>query len=225
MTLPNLRDEALQPALEAHLNPTEEIGPVLQHPLVYGIPYLPALNSMYNDQLKRKTRDAAIAHAAQDWHTYVFLHERAFRIPALDELFCEIPDEKFWPLVGEVYIDSENIHQYHDIVHSWLDVPIKTISPSIMDEDEQALLRNLPDTVTVYRGYTEDEDMDASDIDWSWTLEWEVAKWFAVRFDRKGFVVKGSIRKQDIMAVLTRRNEKEVLAWADNVQNKERLDA
>ena len=48
---------------------------------------------------------------------------------------------------------------------------------AIMTENERAVLADLPDEVTVWRG-------DTDDPGWSWTLKREVAEWFARQRER-----------------------------------------
>ena len=196
---------------------------VLQHPLVYGVPYAPELNDMYNKQFEHKRRAVADAFTDRNWEQYIWLHERGYRWEALDELFTEVPDAVFWPLFGDVYTDSENIHQYHDLIAAWLDLP--RIPLVVMTVEERAAYRLLPQTFTVYRGYGRAETLDEP-TDWSWSLSYETAKWFAQRWnipEHIGYIVHGTLRKADVMAHFTRRNEQEILAWAEKVTNKERI--
>ncbi len=212
----------LNPALQPYVSETK-LFTVLQHPWVYGVPYTPQLNGMYNEQFEYKRKAIADAFTDRNWDQYIWLHERAYRWEALDELFTELPDNLFWPLFGDVYTDSENIQQYHELIAVWLDQP--KIPQSVMTVEELAAYHLLPQILTVFRGYSRDETLDEP-TDWSWSLSYKTARWFAQRWsvaEHIGYIVQGTLRKTDVMAHFTRRKEQEILAWAEKVTNKERL--
>lgn len=76
----------------------------------------------------------------------------------------------------------------------------------LMDPDEIEVLKSLPDEIEVYRGFFSNKYYKAM----SWTLDYEVAKWFANRFgNKKGVVYKSKIRKEDIYCY--KEVEKEVI--------------
>ena len=214
------RDAELHADLQKYMTTYEFLGECVKHPLVMACPYFPSMNALYNDMLKQKTEQLQRAINDKNWDTYIWLHERYARFGALYDLECEIPDEKFWELFGLVYTDSENVGQHYDVISDWLDVP--DIPESIMEADEREVLRLLPSRVTVYRGFVPDEDIE-SPSDWSWTLSPTMAEWFANRWDRSGFVVRGTVLKTDIMAVFNRRGEDEVLVWGRDVFNQSKL--
>ena len=214
------RDAKLHPDLQKYLVTYEFLGQCVKHPLVMAAPYFPTMAGLYNDMLKQKTEQLQRAINERQWDTYIWLHERYSRFDALYDLECEVPDDTFWRLFGLVYTDSENVGQNYEIISDWLDVP--NIPESIMEPDEREILRLLPSRVTVYRGFVPDEDIEEPS-DWSWTLSPAVADWFANRFDRGGFVVKGTVLKTDIMAIFNRRAEDEVLVWGRDVFNQTTL--
>jgi len=210
----------LHPELQKYMVTYEFLGECIKHPLVMAVPYFPAQAGLLNDWFKQKTEQLQQAVNEKNWDSYIWLHERYCRFDALYDLECEIPDEEFWRLFGDVYTDSENVGQNYDVIAGWLDQSV--ITPSIMTDEEQEILRLLPDTVTIYRGYEQKEEIDAP-TDWSWTLSPSIAEWFANRFDRGGYVVRGTIAKDKIMAVFNRRGEDEVLVWGHEVTNQSTL--
>jgi hypothetical protein len=79
-----------------------------------------------------------------------------------------------------------------------------------MGEDEDNLLRSLPEEVTIYRGCT--KGLNENGI--SWTLNKEKAQWFSTRLLRKGatpIVLERTVPKSDIIALFNGRNEFEVV--------------
>ena len=78
-----------------------------------------------------------------------------------------------------------------------------------MDEEELQEYSNLGDVVVIYRGVTEYNNKQIKAM--SWTLNKDTAKWFANRFNQKGYVYQAKINKKDILAFCDRRNEKELI--------------
>jgi hypothetical protein len=80
---------------------------------------------------------------------------------------------------------------------------------SLMTEDEQKRFADLTETVTVYRGVTSYNAKNVRAL--SWTLDRSKAEWFAHRFGEDGKVYQAQIKKADILAIFTSRNESEVV--------------
>ena len=98
----------------------------------------------------------------------------------------------------------------------------KQADPTIlMDQAERKRLAELEDTVTVYRGVT---SLNADNIRaMSWTLDKEVAEWFAHRYKEDGTVYEAEIDKKHILALFIGRNESEVVVDPKYLQNIEEL--
>lgn len=79
----------------------------------------------------------------------------------------------------------------------------------LMDEEEYELFRSLDDVVTVYRGVTSYNAENVKAL--SWTLNRDIAEWFAHRFGEQGTVYEAQIPKEHICAVFMGRNEAEVI--------------
>jgi hypothetical protein len=130
--------EDLHPDLAVHLF-KHSLGRILQHPLIYSVPYNEAFNKMLNKRYEYVTRDLAKAIEAKDWGKVVFLHERPWRTQTLYQYRNEIIQDiaEYWSLLSSVWIDTENVWQNH---HIW-DVLWKMPEPHhVMDEDEHAAL-------------------------------------------------------------------------------------
>lgn len=80
---------------------------------------------------------------------------------------------------------------------------------SLMTESEQKRFADLTETVTVYRGVTSYNAKNVRAL--SWTLDRSKAEWFAHRFGEDGKVYQAQIKKADILAIFTSRNESEVV--------------
>ncbi|MBR3791739.1 MAG: hypothetical protein IKK18_03470, partial [Clostridia bacterium] len=66
-----------------------------------------------------------------------------------------------------------------------------------------------PDVITVYRGVTSYNNKKIKVL--SWTIDPEVAKWFANRYQQQGQVYTATISKKHILAYFGGRNEAEVI--------------
>jgi len=87
---------------------------------------------------------------------------------------------------------------------SWL----KEANPNkFMDKEEKQILQSLPETITVFRGVKEKQAVES----FSWTLDKDIAIWFAERFEKKGYVYQAQIPKDKIIAYTNERGEKEII--------------
>lgn len=221
MFAPEALNEALVPYIVEG-----RMCPRLVHPLVFEPLYTEALNRRINMLFAHKLQAVEAAVAAQDWRTFVALHERYDRLPALLKVVYvhEVTDpEKVWPLVGWVWTDNDNVWQFND---EWREVWslddldntfVVEQQELVMDEEERALLAAMPDTLTVYRG-TPKPDLNGEGM--SWTLNRDKAVWFAKRFREDGddvTVITGTVAKRDVLAYFTGRNEDEIVVFPEYV--------
>ena len=87
----------------------------------------------------------------------------------------------------------------------------------LMDEKEYRIWQELDDIVTVFRGVT---SYNAANIEaFSWSLNRDVAEWFAHRFGEEGTVYEAQIPKERIFAVFNGRNEMEAVVDPRYLQN------
>jgi len=181
------------------------LGPMFHHPfmveLVCDVNRAARINS-YVGVVERETQEAL---KNKKWGRYVFRHERPYRVEALLRVVDQLPDEEYWPLVGEVWVDSENIWQNLD---KWVGL-LSSVRPQrhlMMTEEERAALGALPDRLTIYRGCTPQNRRGLS-----WTLDRDKALWFAKRFRQDGSVVTQRVFKRQVVAHFTGRGESEVV--------------
>jgi hypothetical protein len=83
------------------------------HPLVQQLPGLvdPEHAAILNHRYREKRQYVEKAIADRDWSTFIFLNERPYRIGAFMEIAHELSNKEYWPLVSEMWSDSENIWQ------------------------------------------------------------------------------------------------------------------
>lgn len=203
----------LHPELKRYLEQAE--FPMIRHPLVYAVPFFdhPSTVDRLNKQLAAKKEAVEKARHKHNWSQFVFLHERPYRIQAFMEVQFEIPDDAYWKLLAEIWIDSENIFQNHMRWWEMLSAPRqKRILFTACDD--RAALRKMPEELTIYRG-TKAVERDGAYLGFSWTLDQEKAAWFAKRFeceeDGPPVVSTATCLRDNIVGYLTMRGEEEIV--------------
>lgn len=209
------KQEELDPELQGYLETLDTFGNSIRHPLVYSIMHFPQMNAWVNQQLRAKREALQRAERDCDWHSYIWLHERPYRIEAFQEIEDNLTDEQYWYLLGKAWIDSENIRQNPDV---WFDLlqADRDSRPAIMVEGERSDLRDMPAVIPVYQGHTVSRDDGMS-----WTIDLATAEWFAHRFawlesDRPALSI-GTVKRADVLAYFTGRNESEIVVDRDLV--------
>ena len=77
-----------------------------------------------------------------------------------------------------------------------------------MDKKEYEAYQMLPDIIDIYRGVGNKSNPNGI----SWTTNFEMAKWFANRWDNNGYIIKAKIPKENVLAYYLRRGEYEIIA-------------
>lgn len=196
--------EPLHPALLPYLETSENGWTMLRHPLVYQVPFLS--NGSANAQYAQKLKAIDEALGSWKWSQYVFLYERPYRVEAFKKIQKQLNDTGYWRLLTQVWVDTENQYAY---LKDWkkLLASKRMHRHYMMNEEDDQLLRSLPDEVTIYRGCQ--KGLNENGL--SWTLDKSKAEFFANRFGKKGIILERKIPKSDIVAVLTIRGETEVI--------------
>lgn len=196
------QNEPLHPDLLPYLE--ESTFKMLRHPLVYQVPFFSGGQANYQYEVKKK--ELAKALEEKNYHTFVFLHERPYRVEAFTEIEPLLTDKQYWELLSAIYTDTENAWAYQSQYRNLFSCK-RGNREYLMDEDERKVYESLPDEVTVYRGYQ--VGLNKNGI--SWTTNKETAQWFATRFSKRGKVLEKKVSKRDIIAVFNGRNESEVV--------------
>jgi hypothetical protein len=209
--------EELDPELAAYLADTEHGWAALRHPLVYQVPYHPSMNAVSNIQLKAKREQLTKALRRKDWNQYLFLHERAYRIDAFENICWQLGSKTYWELLGDIWTDTENLWQN---LEKWRDclTADRRWRNHLMNAEERGTLQLYPPRFTVYRGFT----APGSVLGLSWTTNQIVAKFFARRLaprDNLLFVAQGTVRRRDVIAYFNGRDESEIVVLPEHVRD------
>lgn len=205
------KEEPLHPDLVSHLK--NDGLPTLHHPLVIQVPYFPQMNAFINFQFAKKKEKLSQAIEDCDLERILALTERPFRAEALLQFGALATDQEYWKGVAWAYTDSENIDQVWPLWKTILSAP-RPGRIQMMTEKERAHLEALPDTFVIYRGGVS----GAPIRDASWTLNIDVARWFANRFNQNGQVLKGEVCKSDVISYQARRGESEIMVYPEHVK-------
>jgi hypothetical protein len=210
------KKEPLDPALRPYLEPHAKPFAMLRHPLVFSVPYHPALNAFLNAQYRMKSKATEDALRSSKFERFVFFHERPYRWDAMTHLLAieaVINGRRWFRLLAEVWQDSENVWQYQGVFPRLFAGP-RTATPTdrkhIMTKSEQKVLAALPDPVIIYRGATKGRN----ELGWSWTTDHNRARWFANRFKtkhREPVLVTATVPKAHIIAYFEQRDESEIV--------------
>ncbi|WP_441260717.1 hypothetical protein AB7008_41650 [Bradyrhizobium sp. 521_C7_N1_3] len=192
----------------------------LHHPLVICL----CLNSdqvvWYNETYQQKRDWLETARGTRDWRTFIYTHERPYRLEAFLAVYRELDDHQYWALLADVWTDSGNIWQSRPIWKSLWNSE-RAMKPAAMDEIEWQQFDALPDVITVYRGQPKRNARGMS-----WSLVRETAEWFAGkwRYCGEGWLLTATVKKRDVHAFKNDRNEQEIVADRFKVVSRECLD-
>lgn len=202
------RIEPLHPDLQPYVTAAAGSFPMLRHPLLYVVPYAEPMAAYANAAYAAKCEAVEASLADDNFGRFVWLHERPFRAEALCDVAEALSDEAYWSLVRQVYQDSENVEEVPKLWSHLLESS-RPARAAMMTPAEQGALAAMPDTLTVWRGAADDAELSSG---FSWTLDIEVAHWFACRFNQAGIVARAEVSKHHVWAYLTSRGEEEIMA-------------
>lgn len=201
------KDEAFLPELEPYLQRLPNGVLMLNSPLVQELCVQVGKGAYCNKRYQLKKDAVERALREENWHTYIFMHERPYRFEAFRTIARHISPREYWKVVRNVWDDSENIWQ-HRITWANLFSKEDPLRPLLMSRRERKFLSGLPQKFVVYRG-----QVKKSHSGMSWTLDRDKAEWFASRYQRSNpsLLVKGIADKQFVIAYMEDRNESEIV--------------
>jgi hypothetical protein len=210
--------EELDPELEAYREVSEQGWDMIRHPLVYSVLHVPQMNALVNAQLKAKKKAMARAVHKRDWHSYVFLHEKPYRIDAFAAVCGRIGDSRYWELLGDIWTNTENMWQNQQ---SWTEclTAARRYRSHMMTAEERGTLNLYPARgIPVYRGFS----VPGGEVGLSWTVNKTVAKFFACRLaelHHSPRIAAGFVDRRNVIAYFNGRDESEVVVLPNNVRD------
>lgn len=126
----------------------------------------------------------------------------------------------FDKLLAYMWVNSENPNQDANVdIPTFIQWFRAANKRTLMEKREFEYFCSLPDEVSVYRGVAVGRE-EVKGL--SWTCNYDTAEWFSKRFDtedQKGYILKGTVKKEDIFAYFDSRNEDEICCDSSRVTN------
>ncbi len=136
---------------------------------------------------------------------------KAYRLTFLKYTKKFLSDKDFSELLADVWTKSENPNDDVNVPISEIITWFKEADKKyLMTKKEWDYIEKLPEEITVYRGVSIDRNPDGL----SYTDSLKKAIWFKERFERwnkKGYIITGKIKKEDILAYFDSRGEQEIV--------------
>ncbi len=148
-----------------------------------------------------------------DWSKInIFLgRENVFKV--FNHLKDDLSDKDYWVVLGQCYIMSSFSHTSYEIIKSFFQSN-RADKFHIMTEEERLEFDSLPNEIEIYRGCSEYE-IKSGKFRFSWTTKKSIAQFFAKRNKGiqgvKNSVISKRVRKEDVLAYFTRRDEFEII--------------
>lgn len=151
------------------------------------------------------------------WNNLIFQEfDKPERVAALAHVARRMPERWFWKVFGEVWENSETLFRNHSLIQEMvkgrLESPLRGL---MMHRKERQKLRELPASLTIFRGCCE-----VNRTGWSWSLNREKAEFFAKRYpiDGKPLLLIGIVAKADVFAYFDERNEDEIVVPTEKIR-------
>ena len=226
--------EDLHSDLVNHIDKDTPLGDFLRHPLCISV-YDESMNAYINASYLAKKAKADKAIKAKDWHEWVWLHERPFRLDAFLFISQDLPAKEYWSLLKDIWIDAEGPSVNQDV---WLQLFTRKNYPGrrkMMTGKERRAYKEATSTleINIYRGFGQNPDDEINrEQGMSWTLSYEKAEEFAKRFitdigteldrdeeaDIKPMIAEAVCKKEDVIAYFNSRDEQEIVIDPANVR-------
>lgn len=147
---------------------------------------------------------------AQTAYEISFIMNKPWRLFFISLVEPFLATKDFAVLLKEAFMEMEHPNMDPNVSTTQLKNYFKKCDKNaLMEEEELEVYDSLPDVITVYRGVTSYNNKKIKVL--SWTIDPEVAKWFANRYQQQGQVYTATISKKHILAYFGGRNEAEVI--------------
>lgn len=170
-------------------------------------------------QLQKWRRQMArqIDRSESAFHIHLMV-TKPYRLTFLKYAQQYLSNKDFSEMLNDAWVRSENPNSDPNVSQKELLAMFRAAQPTdLMEEDEYLKFRQLDDIVTVYRGVAEYNAENIKAL--SWSLDYDKARWFALRFGENGKVYEAQIAKEHIFAYFNSRNEQEVIVDPKHLMN------
>ena len=203
------------------VNDTQNTGAIC-HPFAKSV--------FFYHQNKNTWLDISTPNSYAVYRRFILNRINSLSLPFIYDLILD--DYKLtWFQLCKDYMSREDFAYY--LKHSWLDEEDPNQDPTVTREeviryfrqaDKQYLMksedlahyRNLPDTLTIYRGVSPHR----AKFGLSWTADQTIAIWFKKRYESgsQGQLLTAVISKKHVLAYINERNERELIVDVFKIQ-------
>ena len=221
--------EVARALLQTDIHMTEFSPMVVQHPFTNsgmvavktdGEIHIANITENESDLRGWRENMTGLIDKADNPHDIYMMVNKSYGLTFLHYAEPYLSAEDFSNILSDAWIRSENPNMDRNLNKAaLLKMFRKADADSLMSPEEQEQLAALEDIVTVYRGLTSYNKSNIRAL--SWTLNYDVADWFANRFREDGTVYEAQIKKAHIFALFNGRSESEVIvdpAYLTNIQ-------
>lgn len=148
-----------------------------------------------------------------EYESFFALVETQFSFDLFLQLYQDIPQDQRYEVFIDLYTRNDYGFQELDqtIVREILEPKKGTTPISLLESDAQGY-------ITLYRG-NQSKSADPKTA-YSWTVDFEVAKFFATRFNSvPSSIYTAKVHHSNIVDLLTRRNESEVIVLPEDLKD------
>lgn len=193
------RYEPLRPDLRPFLQETE-VGYFIRHPFCNEMVQYLDRCALIHQTIDKQAAMADACFEAHDYEGYI----NCIEIYSQPEWFAKdadlLSDDRYWPILSRIYQAQKFTHYYRELFDGLFraDRPGRE---NLMTPEERETLAKLPDVLTVYRGYS-DDDAEGYAEGISWTLDRRVALWYANWNSDADYprLITAKVRKSDVWA-------------------------
>jgi hypothetical protein len=193
------RYEPLRPELHPYLDQTE-VGYFIRHPFCNDMVQDLDRCALIHQTIDKRAAKADACFEANDWEGYINCIEVYSQPEWLAKDADLLPDDRYWKLLDRIYWCQKYTHYSREV----FDDLFRAARPGrehLMNSEEHEVFARLPDVLTVYRGYS-DDDCEGYAEGIAWTLDRREAVWYANWVHEHDYprVITGKVRKQDVWA-------------------------
>lgn len=211
------REEPLKKTLSPYLEFGGFMGSILKHPLYVG--YCdPERAALAHFSVEQRQNEIERLISKKKWYQAVFMHETAFLFDTFRQYIDQFDDKSYWQILSAVWTQQEQLWQNRRLYLQLFQSP-RPQRQFLMTAAERRKLEGMPDEFPVYRGFIGKRGRGLS-----WTIDQSKAEWFARRFAMlthlgQPRLMKGIVKKKDVLAYFNGRKEKEIVVDPANVRS------
>ena len=149
-----------------------------------------------------------------DVESILLLMLKSYRLPFLASIKDYLSNDDLSEILAATWTSVEKVDK------NLLPLFKKCNKEKLMDKEEFEAYQALPETIKIFRGVSEINKRRIKGL--SWTTDYEVARWFANRYEgysKSGTVYQATIEKKYVYAFFMCRKEYEVIIDPAKLQN------